>query len=105
VLRHPAWCTIESMETAPSPSGADLAAWEQIQFAGDLSPTQARALLKLHFSPQDMDRMRALSAKARAGTLAPDEAAQIDAFERLGCMLDILHSKARRVLHQRRSVS
>jgi hypothetical protein len=94
-----------NMKTATSPSGADLAAWEEIQLVGDLSPTQARALLKLRFSPPDMDRMRALSAKARAGTLTPNEAARIDAYERLGCMLDILHSKARRVLQRHRSVS
>ncbi len=68
---------------------------------GELSATQARALLKLTFSPRDHDRMRELSAKARAGTLTAQEQVDIDAYERLGCLLDILHSKARRALQKK----
>ena len=85
--------TIKAMKT-PSPT-----------FVGELSPTQARALLKLHFSQQDQDRMRELSAKARAGTLNPQEEIDIDTYERLGCLLDIFHSKARRVLQKRKTAS
>lgn len=73
-----------------------------IQLEGELSPTQARALLKLHFSEEDLSRMRELSAKARAGTLDTAEAVEIDTYERLGCMLAILHSKARRTLKGRK---
>lgn len=43
--------------------------------------------------------MRDLSAKAQAGSLLPEEADDIDAYERLACLLDILHSKARRMLN------
>ena len=39
----------------------------------------------------------------RVGDLTELEAAEIDTFERLGCLLDILHAKARRVLSCRRS--
>jgi hypothetical protein len=42
--------------------------------------------------------MRALSEKARAGTLAADERAEIEYYERFGHLLDVLHSKARRSL-------
>jgi hypothetical protein len=77
----------------------------RIKLDGNLSPTQARALLKLHFSRQDQIRMRELSAKARAGTLTPQEDVDIDTYERLGCLLDILHSQARRVLQKRKSAS
>lgn len=69
-----------------------------IELAGDLSPSQARALLKLRFSKKDVDRMRELSAKARAGKLTPQEETEMDDYERLGCLLDILHSHARRTL-------
>ena len=39
---------------------------KRVELDGELSPTQARALLKLHFSSSDVERMRVLSAKARA---------------------------------------
>jgi hypothetical protein len=42
-----------------------------------------------------------LSQKDRAGTLTPTEQADLDTFERLGCLLDIVHSKARRVLKKK----
>jgi hypothetical protein len=81
------------------------AIWERVvQFDG-LSPAGARALLKLRFSEQDQAQMHALSTRARAGTLTSREQLEIDEFERLGCLLDILHSKARRALKKRRTAS
>ena len=78
--------------------------WKRvIQLDKGLSPTAARALLKVRFSARDHDRMKELSAKARAGTLTSPEQLQIDTFEQLGCLLDILHSKARRALKKRRT--
>jgi hypothetical protein len=67
-----------------------------IQFDGDLSASAARSLLKFGFSSRDYERMQQLSAKARAGALSRQEQVDIDTFERLGCLLDILHSHARR---------
>lgn len=84
----------------------DAAIWGRvIQFEGELSATAARVLLKLRFSPRDLDRMRELSRKARTGHLAPEEQQEIDTYERLGCLLDILHSKARRALGKRKTAS
>lgn len=42
--------------------------------------------------------MRDLSAKARAGTLTPEESDQMDNFERVGSILSTLKSKARQIL-------
>lgn len=82
------------------------AIWERVvAFQGKLSPTAARALLRLQFSEQDQVRMHELSAKARAGTLTAEEDTELDTFERLGCLLDILHSKARQALKRRRAAS
>lgn len=79
------------------------AIWERVvDFQGKLSPTAARALLRLQFSEGDHARIHELSVKARAGLLSSDEEAELDAFERLGCLLDILHSKARLALKRRR---
>jgi hypothetical protein len=66
-----------------------------------LSPEAARALLALDFSRADKERMRELSAKAREGTLTPAEQAATDNYERVGHMLNILQSKARRSLRGR----
>jgi hypothetical protein len=87
-------------------SSPETAIWERaIQFEGTLSPTAARALLKVRFSEKEHERMRELSAKARAGTLTAGEEREIDTYERLGCLLDILHSRARRVLNARKTAS
>jgi hypothetical protein len=73
--------------------------WNRVvQLDQSVSPPAARALLKVRFSARDHDRMKELSTKARAGTLTSQEQSQIDTFEQLGCLLDILHSKARRAL-------
>jgi hypothetical protein len=72
--------------------------WPQIELEGFQSLAAARALLKVRFSPRDQERMSALSAKARVGALSTDEQAEMDGYEQLGCLLDILNSKARRAL-------
>jgi len=88
---------------ATSLPAIEAAVWEGIHIEEELSPTAARALLKFHFSQRDHERMRNLSAKARAGELTSQEETEIDAYERLGCLLDILHSKARQALKERAS--
>jgi hypothetical protein len=86
--------------------GIDAAIWSRvIQFEGKLAPAAARALLKRRFSARDERRMHELAAKARAGELSPAEQVEIDTYERLGAVLDILHSKARRALGKRRTAS
>src|SRR5229473_2651015 len=98
--------TMGSMQTKKRTSKTSAAIWERvIHFEEELSPLAARALLKIRFSPRDHDRMHELSGKARAGTLTDKEELEIDTYERLGCVLDILHSKARRALKKRRTVS
>ena len=83
-------------------SNASAAIWQRvIEFDGELPPNAARALLKLRFSERDHALLDELSAKARAGSLTPDEQTQLGTFERLGCLLDILHSKARRALKKK----
>ena len=72
-----------------------------IQFEGEVSPAAARGLLKFGFSEQDHVRMAELATKAGAGTLSRSEQDELDTFERLGCILDILHSKARQALKKK----
>jgi hypothetical protein len=58
----------------------------------------AEAILTLAFSPADQDRMHELAAKARAGTLTADEQAEVEAYSRVGSLLGVLKSRARRAL-------
>jgi hypothetical protein len=68
-----------------------------------LSVAAARALLALGFPPADQDRMRELSAKAREGTLTTAEQIEINNYERVGHLLSLMKSKARRSLKSRRA--
>lgn len=61
-----------------------------------LDAAAARAFLDFDFRQADKDRMRELLAKAKAGTLTADEETEIDNYERVGDMLSLIKSKARR---------
>ncbi len=65
-----------------------------------LPPRVASAILGLSFPEADVIRMRELSAKARAGSLTPEENAEMDNYERVGAILSTLKSKARQVLNR-----
>jgi hypothetical protein len=77
--------------------------WMRILHPDDeLLPRAARAILGLSFPKNDISRMHDLGAKARAGTLTPEEDAEMDSFERVGSILSILKSKARQALKRSR---
>ena len=63
-----------------------------------LDVAAARAILDLDFKQPDKDRMRTLLAKAKKGTLTAKEKVEIDNYERVGHMLSLMKSKARRSL-------
>ena len=69
--------------------------------APTFSPEAAQDILTLDFDQTDKDRMRQLSAKARAGTLTADENAEAGKYELVGHLLNIMQSKARRSLNTR----
>ena len=68
---------------------------------GALSAATAKGILTLGFSPADTERMHAFAAKAREGTLTSDDQAEVEAYSRVGSLLGILKSKARRALKRR----
>jgi hypothetical protein len=87
------------MTTATLPPTTEVALWLRILHPdGELTPEVARGVLKLSFPPDDVKRMRELSAKARGGTLAQEEEAAMEDYERVGALLSILKSKARQLL-------
>jgi hypothetical protein len=63
-----------------------------------LSLEAARSLLRLEFAPEDKARMRELAAKARDGLLTAAEQEEIRNYERVGNLLALMKSKARKRL-------
>jgi len=60
-----------------------------------VSPESAKAVLAIHFSPADEDRMRELMEKNNQGTISSAEESEMEAFRRIGSFLAILQAKAR----------
>jgi hypothetical protein len=89
-----------------APATTEAAIWERvIHPEGQMTRETARHILQLGFSEAEQRRMKELAARNRAGTLTPEEEASLDNFCRVGSMLSILQSRARRVLKSRRSLS
>jgi hypothetical protein len=65
---------------------------------GDLSPEGARAILKLKLNEFDRRRAHELAVKNQEGRLTSDEEAEIEAYQRVGRLIDLLWAKARRSL-------
>jgi hypothetical protein len=64
----------------------------------DLAPPAARALLRLNFPASDLDRMNRLAKLARAGEMNDGQRSELDIYLRVGHLLTLMHSKARRAL-------
>ena len=89
------------MKTASLAPKTEVEVWLRILHPdATMSPRVARAILGLSFPKNDISRMHELSAKARAGTLIPEENAEMDNFERVGSIFSTLKSKARQVLRR-----
>jgi hypothetical protein len=58
----------------------------------------AQAILTFGFPQADKDRMAELPAKAREGVLTATEQAEINDYEKVGHMVALMKSKARRSL-------
>ena len=87
------------MKTATLSPTTEAAIWARvINPSGTLTTPVARAILKLEFSAADQERMHELSRKAQEGELSAEEQFEIDNFERVGNMLAILKSRARKLL-------
>ncbi|HMO85062.1 MAG TPA: hypothetical protein PKC18_09110 [Lacipirellulaceae bacterium] len=87
------------MSTIADPSALILARIVDAQ-APALSEAGAREMLALDFPADDRRRMNALAAKAQDGELNADEQQECRAYEQLGHLLSLLHSKARLALRR-----
>jgi hypothetical protein len=99
---------LEGMPMQLTPSGtSEVAIFSRILQADQatLPVAAARAILVLGFTQADKGRMRELAAKARAGTLTPEEEDETTNYEVVGHVLSLWKSKARRSLKGRSSTN
>jgi hypothetical protein len=61
----------------------------------DLTPEEARAVLRWHFEEPDRKRMSELVLAANARDLTDAEQAELEEYRRVGTLLDLMHAKAR----------
>ena len=61
----------------------------------DLSEDAARSLLALKLIDSDRDRVNQLATKARQGSLTDLERVELDEYERVASLMELLQSKAR----------
>jgi hypothetical protein len=67
---------------------------------GNLNPEAARAILKLKLHEGDRQRAHELAVKNQEGRLTAAEELEIEAYQRVGRLIDLLWAKARRSLSQ-----
>jgi hypothetical protein len=77
-----------------------VAIWERVLIPDDdpLSPAEARYFLRLKFCAEDIALMKSLTAKAKQGTLTPEEDEELENYIRVGHLIGILQSRARQIL-------
>jgi hypothetical protein len=94
----PGFMTTRTRTPKPGPPGT--AVLEQLAELDveSISPATARKLLEFRFAAAHHARVKALSRKAQLGTLSPAEHQELDEYIRVGALLSILQSRARRVL-------
>ena len=60
-----------------------------------LTRDAAQALVELKLADDDQQRMDELAQKARAGELTADDEVEIDNYRQIGCLIEVMKSKAR----------
>lgn len=90
-------------ESHPRQAGFESAIMDRLlqPARGNLPLEAARAVLQFRFRPRDLRRMCALAEKARRGSLSERQREEIESYERVGHLLALLQSKARRSLRKR----
>jgi hypothetical protein len=69
---------------------------------GDLAPALARYVLTLGFSPEDKARMHDLAVRNQAGAVTAAEREDLESYVKVGHLLALLQSKARKSLKRRK---
>ena len=75
--------------------GAEILARTIMPGEGNLPVEAARSILHFRLAQADYDRVNELAAKARADTLTTEERTELDEYERITCLVELMQSKAR----------
>lgn len=67
---------------------------------GGMSAEAAREILHLKLSNADRDRVNQLAARAREGALTAEDRSELDDYERITALLELMQCKARVSLKQ-----
>ena len=86
------------MKVTPTPRIGQHDLFLRLWYSERMTPTLARHVLKLGWSVADEARMKELSARNTAGTIADADRQELDEFIQVGLTLSILHSRARKAL-------
>lgn len=62
---------------------------------GNLSEAAARSILDIRLTPDDCRRRDELAAKAREGSLSPQELSELDNYRHVGRILEMMKAKAK----------
>jgi hypothetical protein len=65
---------------------------------GNLSPEAARGILQLKLGEVDRQRAHELAVKGQSGALTAEEMDEMEAYRRVGRLVDLLQAKAQRSL-------
>lgn len=95
------------MQETSTITSSETALWGRLfePTSHELSADLARHILTLSFPQPDIDRMNELAKKARAGTLTLEEHIEMDNYERVGHLLSLMKSKARKALKKVRGAN
>lgn len=87
-----------SATTTAVADASEAAIFARVWADADLTPELARHVLGLTFGPADLARMHDLAARNRDGRASAAEVDELDRYVRVGDLLAVLRSKARRRL-------
>jgi hypothetical protein len=68
----------------------------------NLSPTAARALLRIQLHPDDRERLHELLVKNQEDALTADGHSELHSYLHVGLLVDLVQAKARAALHAAR---
>lgn len=81
-------------------SGIEILARAIVPHSGDIPVDAARVFLSFRLDPVDEGRVNELAEKARDGSLSGTEREELDEYERVTALLELIQSKARLALRR-----
>lgn len=83
--------------TSHDQNATEVDIWQRVISPGNDSwnTAVAKSVLEFKFPDQDIQRMNELAHKAQAGNLSSAENNEAQTYDRIGLLIELMHSKAR----------